>query len=99
MINATFREKLNSSVGAFDLLDNFKNIKTRQSIEEQLANKYEDVLTRYQLELDEMEDLFNKHHLNPPIPKNMPEKSGSIAWARSIITRIKAPIDKFKEKP
>jgi dynein heavy chain len=29
----------------------------------------------------------------------MPEKSGSIAWARSIITRIKAPIDKFKEKP
>ena len=99
MINATFKEKLNSSVGAFDLLDNFKNIKTRQSIEEQLANKYEDVLQRYQTELREMEELFNKHHLNPPIPKNMPEKSGSIAWARSIVTRIKAPIDKFKEKP
>lgn len=29
----------------------------------------------------------------------MPEKSGSIAWARSIIKRIKAPIDMFKEKP
>ena len=29
----------------------------------------------------------------------MPEKSGSIVWARSIITRIKGPIDKFKQKP
>jgi dynein heavy chain len=29
----------------------------------------------------------------------MPPNSGSIAWARSIITRIKTPIDKFKTKP
>jgi Dynein heavy chain, N-terminal region 1 len=28
----------------------------------------------------------------------MPPKSGSIAWARSIITRIKTPIDKFKTR-
>ena len=28
----------------------------------------------------------------------MPPDSGKIAWARSIITRIKTPIDKFKEK-
>jgi hypothetical protein len=26
----------------------------------------------------------------------MPENSGKIAWARSIVTRIKTPIDKFK---
>lgn len=29
----------------------------------------------------------------------MPPTSGSICWARSIITRIKSPIDKFKTKP
>jgi dynein heavy chain len=29
----------------------------------------------------------------------MPPRSGSIAWARSIITRIKTPIDKFTTKP
>jgi hypothetical protein len=28
----------------------------------------------------------------------MPPDSGSIAWARSIITRIKTPIDKFKTR-
>ena len=32
LINNTFKEKLNSSVGAFDLLDNFKNIDTREKI-------------------------------------------------------------------
>lgn len=46
-----------------------------------------------------MESLFKDNRAKPPIPKNMPPNSGSIAWARSIITRIKTPIDKFKTKP
>lgn len=45
-----------------------------------------------------MEQLFEENKHKPPIPKNMPPSSGSIAWARSIITRIKTPIDKFKLK-
>jgi dynein heavy chain len=45
-----------------------------------------------------MEDLFKVNQQNPPIPKNMPPNSGKILWARSIITRIKTPIDKFKTK-
>lgn len=45
-----------------------------------------------------MENIFKENQKNPPIPKNMPPNSGSIAWARSIITRIKTPIDKFKSK-
>lgn len=44
LINTTFREKLNSAEGAFDLLHKFKNIMTRPRIEEQMKNKYEDVL-------------------------------------------------------
>jgi len=45
-----------------------------------------------------MDALYNANKEKPPIPKNMPTNSGSIAWARSIITRIKTPIDKFKSK-
>jgi dynein heavy chain len=63
-----------------------------------LDEKYEDVLKKYQLELDEMRTLFEKNRENPPISKNMPEKAGKIAWARSIMGRIKAPIEKFKTK-
>ena len=33
LINTTFREKLNSAEGAFDLLHKFKNINTRPRIE------------------------------------------------------------------
>jgi dynein heavy chain len=98
LINATFKEKLNSSEGAFELLSKFKNVKTRPRIEEELSGKYKNVLVRYKLELQNMEKLFKENHANPPIPKNMPPNSGSIAWARSIITRIKTPIDKFKTK-
>ena len=46
-----------------------------------------------------MDKLFEDNKENPPIPKNMPPNSGAIVWARSIITRVKQPIDKFKTKP
>jgi len=99
LIDATFKEKLNSSEGAFELLSKFRNVKTRPNIEKALQGKFNNVLVRYKLELQTMDKLFRDNEVNPPIPKNMPPKSGSIAWARSIITRIKNPIDKFKTKP
>jgi len=46
-----------------------------------------------------MKKLYKENKDDPLRPKNMPENSGKIAWARSIITRIKSPIDKFKTKP
>lgn len=98
LINTTFREKLNSAEGAFDLLHKFKNIVTRPRIEEQLKNKYTDVLQRYGQEVAEMEQLYLKGKDSPPISKNMPPKAGAIAWARSIMGRIKTPIYKFKTK-
>ncbi len=42
--------------------------------------------------------LFEKGKKDPPISKNMPPKAGQIAWARSIMNRIKTPIYKFKTK-
>lgn len=45
-----------------------------------------------------METLFIEGKANPPISKNMPPRAGEIAWARSIMGRIKAPINKFKSK-
>jgi len=45
-----------------------------------------------------MSELFMIHKDDPPIPKNMPPTAGKIAWARSIMNRIKGPIFKFKTK-
>jgi len=97
LIESSFN-KLKSSEGAFDLLNKFKNIKTRKAIEDQLSTKYIDVLNGYRNEVAQMDQLFQKNRQNPTISKNMPPKSGGIAWARSIMGRIKRPIYKFKTK-
>jgi dynein heavy chain len=55
-------------------------------------------LKTYEKELNNMEKLFYDNKDVPPISKNMPPKAGQIAWARSIMGRIKAPIKKFKNK-
>jgi len=98
LIDKTFSDRLNSSEGAFDLLSKFQNVRTREAIKELLTRKYDDVLKTYSHELREMERLFTEGRDSPPISKNMPPKAGSIAWARSIMGRIKAPIKKFKSK-
>lgn len=98
MINTAFKDKLTSSEGAFDLLNKFKNIMTRKKVEENLKNKYENVLEQYETEVDKLEILFKEGQNDPPISKNMPPKAGAIAWARSIMGRIKTPIYKFKTK-
>ena len=99
IIDHTFENRLSSSEGAFDLLAKFKNVKTRKAIEQCFNGKYQFVMRRYNNEIEGMESLFLQNEKNPPIPKNMPPTSGSICWARSIISRIKSPIDKFKTKP
>ena len=98
LINSTFKEKLNSAEGAFELLAKFKNKETRPRIEALMKDKYEDILERYSVEVAEMDSLFEKNRETPPISKNMPPTAGKIAWARSIMGRVKAPIDKFKTK-
>lgn len=98
LIDKTFSDKLNSSEGAFDLLSKFQNVQTREAIKDLLTRKYDDVLKRYKRELEDMDNLFQTGKAKPPISKNMPPKAGSIAWSRSIMGRIKAPIKKFKTK-
>jgi len=73
-------------------------VQTRDSIKKLLKDKYDDVLNQYKKELDQMDALFQAGRANPPISKNMPMEAGRIAWARSIIGRIVAPIKKFKTK-
>lgn len=99
LIAKTFGSQLNSAAGAFDLLDSFNDVDTRPKIRDQFETKYEDVINQYKEELIKMRTLFEVSKDEPPIPKNMPPTSGMIAWARSIITRVKTPIDRFKTKP
>ncbi|KAI8916282.1 dynein heavy chain and region D6 of dynein motor-domain-containing protein [Gorgonomyces haynaldii] len=94
-IDASFK-KLRSAEGAFDLLQNIKNIKSRESINNQLMGKWYEILDQYGREVDIIEEIFNKHKENPPCSKNQPKVAGAIAWSHSLFDRIKKTIVRFQ---
>lgn len=95
VMNKSF-SRLPSSLGGFELLAKFKDIKTRDSIKQNMNMKFKDILNVYNKELNQLKDLFEKGKNNPPISKNMPPVSGAIRWARSLYHRAKKPILRFQ---
>eukprot|EP00842_Homolaphlyctis_polyrhiza_P003630 jgi/Hompol1/4268/HPOL_001758-RA len=94
-IDASFK-KLRSAEGAFDLLQNIKNIKSRESINNQLMGKWYEILDQYAREVDIIEEIFKKHRDAPPCAKNQPKIAGAIAWSHSLFNRIKKTIVRFQ---
>lgn len=90
-------KKLRSSEGAFDLLQNFKNIESRETIQKQMLAKFTDILIQYQHEVHTVRDIFQAGVNDPPISKNQPPVAGAIAWMRSLYHRMKKPVLRFQE--
>ena len=59
-IDASFK-KLRSAEGAFDMMQNIKNIRSRESINTQLMSKWYEILDQYAKEVDIIEDIFKKN--------------------------------------
>lgn len=89
-------QKLRSAEGAFELVQNFQNIQSRESINQSIDERYKDILSQYTKELDNIGAIFHAHKSSPPIYKNYPPVAGSIAWARDLYNRAKKPILRFK---
>ena len=87
MINSAFKD-LRSAESAFDLIQNFKNLDTRERIDKQMQQKYSDILKRYGQEVDQMDALFQEHKAHPKISKGKPPVAGAIAWSESIFRRV-----------
>jgi dynein heavy chain len=94
-IDTSFK-KLRSAEGAFDLLQNMKNVKSRDSINRQMMSKFSDILAQYSKEVDAIDELFRKNKDCPPVCRNQPMVAGSIQWARSLFHRIKKTIVRFQ---
>lgn len=89
-------QKLRSAEGAFELVQNFQNIQSRESINQSIDERYKDILSQYTKELDHIGAIFHAHKAAPPIYKNYPHVAGAIAWARDLYNRAKKPILRFK---
>ena len=97
-IDSSFR-KLRSAEGAFDLLQNFKNIESRESIQRQMMLKFTDILIQYSREVARVKAIFEAGRASPPVSKNQPPIAGAIAWTRSLYYRLKKSILRFQTMP
>ncbi|KAL5017096.1 hypothetical protein ScPMuIL_006685 [Solemya velum] len=87
---------LRSAEGAFDMLLNFKHIRSRTAINNQMMQKFKDILVQYEKEVDTMYTLFRENKEHPPLHKNHPPVAGAIYWERSLFHRIKHTIIRFQ---
>lgn len=94
-IDASFKT-LRSAEGAFDMLQNFKNIRSREAINRQMMMKFNEIVMTFCREVDAMSELFEKQKDNPPIARNQPPVAGAISWSRSLFHRIKRTVLKFQ---
>ena len=93
-INQSFK-KLRSAEGAFEMLLRFKNIRSREAINDEMMKKFTDTLSQYVREVDLMNEIFQLFKATPPLYKNHPQVSGAIAWSRFLFKSIKRPMLKF----
>ncbi|XP_035829687.1 dynein heavy chain 10, axonemal isoform X2 [Aplysia californica] len=89
-------QSLRSAEGAFDMLLNFKHLRSREAINNQMMQKFRDILVQYGKEVDTMDQIFIELRDNPALNRNFPLNSGSIFWERSLFHRIKHTIIRFQ---
>jgi len=59
-----------------------------------LEAKYARVLAAYARDLAGVQALYERHKLKPPLPRNAPRVAGHILWARQLLRRIEAPMQR-----
>ena len=89
-------QSLRSAEGAFDMLHNFKHIRSRDAINTTMMKKFNEILATFEKEVDAINDLFQEHKRSPPISKNQPKVAGAISWSRSLFQRIKQTVLRFQ---
>jgi len=93
-INATF-ETITSTEQALDLLRQFQSILERDTLHEDLQEKYAVVFHSYGFDLEAVQALYERHKHAPPVPRNAPPIAGNIMWARQLLRRIEEPMRRF----
>lgn len=62
-----------------------------------LENKYMVIFQNYAKDLDAVQKLYEKNKYEPPVPRNAPPVAGNIMWARQLLRRIEAPMQRFAQ--
>lgn len=78
-VNRAF-ESLSSITHSLQLLKQFKKVFHRESLKSELDSKLSLIFQNYGLELEQVQQLYEKQKHEPPIPRNLPPVAGNITW-------------------
>ncbi|KAL9651365.1 hypothetical protein ABK040_001315 [Willaertia magna] len=95
----TWFENISSSEQALDLLKKFKSILKRDTLQTELENKYTVIFHNYGFQLENIQKLYEKFKVKPPLVRNAPPVAGKVIWCRQLMRRIEEPMQKFKQIP
>jgi dynein heavy chain len=94
LINSCFKS-ITSIEHALDLLKHFQSILKRDTLKQDLDDKYLVIFQKYGNDLDAVQQTYEKYKNNPPLPRNAPPVAGNIMWARQLLSRIEEPMKHF----
>ena len=94
-VNNSF-ENMSSISHSLNLLHKFQRILQRETLKSDLDSKLNIIFLNYGLELEQVQQLYEKEKHDPPISRNLPPVAGNITWSRHLLKRIEEPIKKFE---
>ena len=81
---------------SLDLLHKFQSILQRETLKSDLDSKLSIIFQNYGLELEQVQQLYEKQKHDPPIPRNLPPVAGNVTWSRHLLKRIEEPMKQFE---
>ena len=98
-INQSFSSMESSILTSLALLGKFRSILQHGTLRTDLESKMVLIFHNYGLELNKVQDIYEKFKAAPPIVRNMPPVAGNIIWSRHLLKRIMDPMQTFLGHP
>ena len=86
--------------GRFQVLDSFDGeLLRRPIIQDELENKYIDLIQAYGQDLKGVQELFLRHRDNPACDtsRNLPPIASALNWCRGLLARVENPMTKLQQ--
>ena len=97
-INNAF-EVVQSIEDSLTLLSKFQEILKRENLKNDLEAKFAVIFHNYGLEINRVQDQYEKFKGQPPLVRNLPPIAGQITWSRHLYRRIEGPMRRFQLYP